>query len=180
MFDSETRRKVDAVRSDGKFAATFHYSLAFSLHESSTGGRDNRWLGLLVGTAGLLTSVWQSPLRTILAPVLLILLCDAQHRLLLHVGDRSWASESADCLDLPEVEKHGALDFASRKTHPKTTTTVRTLKWQRKITVLLKSKQRPLILTLRFWELSSRRQKVYISLQGGRLSGKARKDYDQM
>ena len=39
MLDSETRRKVDAVRSDGKFAATFPYSLAFSLRESSNGGR---------------------------------------------------------------------------------------------------------------------------------------------
>ena len=68
------RRKVDALSSvikileaasNGKYVATFDYSLAFDFTNPAMAVEILRWLGMPAGTAGLLKSVWQSQKRTL-------------------------------------------------------------------------------------------------------------------
>ena len=53
--------KILEAASNGKFVATFDYSLAFDFTNPAMAVDILRWLGMPAGTAGLLKSVWLSP-----------------------------------------------------------------------------------------------------------------------
>ncbi|CAE8741494.1 unnamed protein product [Polarella glacialis] len=113
------RRNVDALSliqlleavCDNKFIATFDYSLAFDFTSPKLAAEIFEWLGMPIGTANLILSVWESQRRVLQYAGEANTNPEETTDIMLYVDDRAWASTSAsDCMNFGRKWK----DWSSR------------------------------------------------------------------